>query len=194
MAVIYGEREGELREKLVEYGMKLVECGLVQGTWGNLSIRLNDDEMLVTPSGLDYFRLKPEDMVKVNIRTLEHQQGQKPTSEKGIHAGIYLKRPEMGAVIHTHSKYCSIFAAAVQPVPIEDEEGQEVFGQWVDVAKYALPGSKALMRNTIKAFGENYGCIMANHGMVCGGDSMEQAFDHCRMLEKCCARYIERRV
>lgn len=194
MAEFCGEREQEFRETLVEYGMKLVECGLVQGTWGNLSIRLDDEYMLVTPSGLDYFRLTPEDMVKVNIRTLEHSKDQKPTSEKGIHAGIYKERPEIGAVIHTHSKYCSVFAAAVQPVPIEDKDGQAVFGDRAEVAKYALPGSRALMRNTIKAFGKNYGCIMANHGMVCGGASMAQAFDHCRMLEKCCARYIERRL
>lgn len=187
------KREQNLREKLVEYGKKLVECGLVQGTWGNLSIRLDDEYMLVTPSGLDYFRLTPADMVKVNIRTLEYEGNQKPTSEKGIHGGIYVKRPEIGAVIHTHSKYCSIFAAAVKPVEIETEEGRQIFNERVEVAKYALPGTEELCKNTIEAFGENYGCIMANHGMVCGGASMEDAFGNCRMLEQCCEEYIEKR-
>ena len=103
--------ELELREKLVAYGNKLVDEGLVQGTWGNLSIRLDENYMLVTPSGLDYRRLTAADMVKVNLQTLEYEGSLKPTSEKGIHAGIYLRRPDIHAVIHTHSKYCSIFIA-----------------------------------------------------------------------------------
>ena len=64
-------QEQKLREALVCYGVKLVEEGLVQGTWGNISVRLDDRHMLVTPSGLDYLRLTPADMVKVNIETLE---------------------------------------------------------------------------------------------------------------------------
>lgn len=68
--------------------------------------------MITTPSGLDYTRLTPADMVKVNINTLEYMGAQKPTSEKGIHASVYRMRKEVGAVIHTHSKYCAIFAAA----------------------------------------------------------------------------------
>lgn len=185
--------EKEIREQLVEYGKKLVQCGLVQGTWGNLSVRLDEKYMLVTPSGLDYFRLTPEDMVKVNIETLEYEGTQKPTSEKGIHGGLYVRRPEIGAVIHTHAKYCSIFAAAVKPVPVEPAKGKKIFGDRVEVAEYALPGTKELCEHTIRAFGENYGCIMANHGMVCGGASMEEAFVNCRMLETCCEEYIEKR-
>ena len=65
--------EQTLREQLVEYGIKLVESGLVQGTWGNISVRLDDKYMLTTPSGLDYTRLTAEDMVKVDIQTLKHQ-------------------------------------------------------------------------------------------------------------------------
>ncbi|MBQ2747398.1 MAG: class II aldolase/adducin family protein, partial [Firmicutes bacterium] len=69
---------------LVDYGKKLVQTGLVQGTWGNLSVRLDDTYMIVTPSGLDYLRLTPADMVKVNIETLEYEGDLKPTSEKGL--------------------------------------------------------------------------------------------------------------
>lgn len=186
-------KEKLLREQLVEYGKKLVECGLVQGTWGNLSVRLDEDYMLVTPSGLDYFRLTADDMVKVNIHTLKYEGGLKPTSEKGIHGGIYLKRPEIGGVIHTHSKYCSVFAASVKPVPIENEEAMAVFGTQVEIAEYALPGTEDLMKNTIEAFGENYGCIMANHGMACGGATLGDAFNRCRMLEEYCESFIESR-
>lgn len=104
--------EKYLREALVRCGKALVEKGLVQGTWGNISVRLDEKYMLTTPSGLDYMRLTPDDMVKVDIDTLKYEGDKKPTSEKGLHGAIYKNREDIGAVIHTHSKYCSVFAAA----------------------------------------------------------------------------------
>lgn len=183
--------EMEIREKLVDYGKRLVEAGLVQGTWGNLSMRLDEDHMLVTPSGLDYNRLTPDDMVKVDVNTLDYEGERKPTSERGLHAGIYAGRPEVGAVIHTHSKYCSVFAAAGRSVPVLKAEMKAVFGREVPLAKYGLPGTKTLRNHTIEALGNNYGCIMAKHGMICCGKTMEEALDNCLKLEECCRQYIE---
>lgn len=177
------DREKKLRQLLVEYGKKLVECGLVQGTWGNLSIRLNDKYMLTTPSGLDYMRLSAADMVKVEIENLKYEGDKKPTSEKGLHAAIYKKRPDVDAVIHTHSKYSSVFAAARKDMPI-DKEFYNVFGNEVKLAEYALPGTKALMKNTAAAVGNNMGAIMANHGMIVCGADIEAAFDNCVKLEE----------
>lgn len=185
--------ELELREKLVAYGNKLVETGLVQGTWGNLSIRLDDQYMLVTPSGLDYSRLTPADMVKVNLQTLKHEGSLKPTSEKSLHAEIYLRRPDINGVIHTHSTYCSVFAAAHKPLPVEDPEMQDLFGNEIPLAKYGSPGSKKLMQNTVDAFGGGFGCIMTAHGMICGGETIEKAFDYCCKMERCAESYIEKR-
>lgn len=183
--------EMEMREKLVDYGKRLVAAGLVQGTWGNLSMRLSEETMLVTPSGLDYNRLSPADMVKVDVRSLEHEGEHKPTSEKGLHAGIYQRRPEIGAVIHTHSKYASVFAAAGRSVPVVQPELKRIFGSQVPLAKYGLPGTKTLKKHTIEALGDNNGCIMTAHGMICCGRTMEEAFDHCLKLEDCCRQYIE---
>ena len=187
------DREARLRQMLVDYGNRLVACGLVQGTWGNISVRLDDRYMLATPSGLDYSRLTPEDMVKVDIETLKYEGDQKPTSEKGLHAAVYQRRPEIGAVIHTHAKYCCVFAAANQDMPIEDREGQKIFGTSVKLAGYGLPGSKALMKHTANALGDNFGCIMANHGMLACGSDLEKAFNNCQMLEQCAETYINRR-
>ena len=186
-------QEARLRQMLVDYGNKLVACGLVQGTWGNISVRLDDKYMLATPSGLDYSRLTPEDMVKVEIKTLKYEGNLKPTSEKGLHAAVYQRRPEIGAVIHTHAKYCCVFAAANQDMPIEDREGQKIFGTSVKLAGYGLPGSKALMKHTADALGDNFGCIMANHGMLTCGSDLETAFNNCQMLEQCAETYINRR-
>ena len=100
--------EEKLREMLVEYGKKLVQSGLVQGTWGNISVRIDDTYMLTTPSGIDYIRLKSDDMVKVQIDDMSYEGINKPTSEKELHAAIYKQRPDIGAIIHTHSKYSSV--------------------------------------------------------------------------------------
>lgn len=186
-------KEEIIRALLVEYGKKLLERGLVQGTWGNLSVRLNDDYMLVTPSGIDYNRLTSKDMVKVNINTLEYEGDKKPTSEKDLHGSIYALRKEVGAVIHTHSKYCSIFAAAGKSMPIESKEMMKSFGEEVLIAKYGLPGTKMLTRNTMKALGKSFGCIMANHGMIGCGHDMKEAFENCLKLEECGKKYIESR-
>ena len=187
-------RETELRQKLVDYGNKLVETGLVQGTWGNLSIRLNDKYMLVTPSGLDYTRLTAADMVKVDLQTMKHEGGLKPTSEKGLHAAIYRERPAVNAIVHTHSRYCSMFAAAQAELPVEDTEAQKVFGTSIGLAKYAKAGSDKLAKYTAAALGRNFGALMSNHGMVTCGADMESAFANCQLMEKTAEVYIESRL
>lgn len=181
------DKEAILRRLLVDYGNKLVACGLVQGTWGNLSARLNEKYMLTTPSGIDYARLTAEDMVKVNIETLEYEGSLKPTSEKGLHAAIYRSRPDIHGIIHTHSKYCSVYAAARKELSISDSGSDDakatVFRNPVRLAAYALPGTKALMKNTAAAVDDNYGAIMSNHGMIVCGSTLETAFDNAQELE-----------
>ena len=188
------EEELELRQELVDYGNKLVKKDLVQGTWGNLSVRLDDEYMLVTPSGIDYARLTPGDMVKVKIDDLSYDEsGLKPTSEKVLHAAIYKNRADICGIIHTHSTYCSVFAAAVKPLIPEDEKGLEVFGNYVDIADYGTPGSKALGENTMKALGDNFGAIMAHHGMVTCGKSLKRAFKNAVILEESAKDYLDKR-
>lgn len=186
--------EQELRVILRESGVKLLENNLVQGTWGNSSVRLDDKKMLVTPSGLDYVSLKEDDMAVVDIETLEWTGKLKPTSERGIHAGIYLSRPEIGAVIHTHPTYGSIFASARVTLPCFNEEMKRVFGGDVRVAGYGLPGMKKLRKNTIKGMEGRNACFMANHGVLCCGKTMDEAFEVIHLLEKSCREYIEMKV
>ena len=189
----WNEAETAARKTLVEYGNKLVETGLVQGTWGNLSIRLDREYMLVTPSGLDYSRLTPSDMVKVNMNTMKHEGSLKPTSEKGLHAAIYKLRPDLGAIVHTHSRYCSIFAAAHQDLTVENPEAQKVFGTSVSLAKYAKAGTDKLAKFTAAAVGSNFGALMSNHGMTACGADMETAFKNAQLLEQAAEEYIESR-
>jgi len=179
-----------IREALAEYGRKLVESGLVQGTWGNISVRLDDNYMITTPSGLDYERLDAADMVKVNIQSLAYEGDIKPTSEKELHAEIYKARADVGAVIHTHSKYSCVFAAANKDMPVLPEYSN-VFGETVKLSEYALSGTKTLAKNAVSALGNNFGVILANHGMAACGKDIEEAFKNCVMIEDNGKRYLE---
>ena len=167
--------ELELRQSIVDFGNRLVSEGLVQGTWGNLSARLNDWEILVTPSGIDYARLTPQDIMKVDVNTLEFVPNGDlhPTSEKSLHAAIYRNRADVQGIVHTHASYCCVYAAC------EKDLGSEA-----KCAKYAFSGSKKLAANTAAALGSNIGAIMAHHGMVACGASLEEAFSNAKYLEE----------
>lgn len=181
----FSPEESELRTQLVAYGNKLVEKKLVQGTWGNLSVRLDRENMLVTPSGIDYALLEPADMVKVNIHTLKAEGGNKPTSELELHAELYKAREDVGAVVHTHSEYAGVFACACRGIPVEakDEEGRKVFGGMIPVAEYALPGTHALAVNTASALGTGTAAVMAHHGMAVCGETLDEAFANALKFE-----------
>ncbi len=175
--------EQQLRQEVVEYGIRLLSEDLVQGTWGNISVRLDDDHMLVTPSGRDYDTLKPEDIVCVTLSTLIYTGALKPTSEKTLHQRVYLARPDVNAIVHTHSDDCSVLAAARVALPYD--------GGVARMAKYALPGTDKLAKNTLLALGKSNACLMANHGAVCCGADLLEAYNRAAALEKAAGEYIK---
>lgn len=172
---------------LVEYGIKLLDSHLIEGTWGNLSINLGNGFMMTTPSGKDYRGLKTEDMVIVNIENLDHEPNKKPTSEKIFHSEIYKSRPDVSAIIHTHSKYASIFAAAHHSIEINNNN----LINSIKCAKYAISGTKKLSRNIVKALSNNIGVLMANHGIVLVGADIDNAFKNAILVENYAKAYIE---
>lgn len=168
------------RNNLVELGLKLQKEGLVQGTWGNLSVRVHVDRMLCTPSGISYDKLRAEDMVLVNIltdkslMTRESSEGVKATSESVLHTEIYRRRKDVNAIIHTHSKYACVFAAAEKGFP----DGK------INVSDYAPAGSRQLANNVADALDDSEGAIMAHHGMVAVGTDLFDAFEKAVEVEK----------
>ncbi|MDR3185845.1 MAG: class II aldolase/adducin family protein [Christensenellaceae bacterium] len=184
--------ETELRQLVKDAGVKLVESNLVQGTWGNISVRIDDKYMLVTPSGLDYIRLTPEEMVVVNIETMEYSGNIKPTSEKKIHAAIYRNRKEIGAVIHSHPFYASSVAASRRNLPIiSDAMEKHVLGDAI-IADYGLPGTKKLTTAVLIALRERNACLMANHGIIACAKNLDDAFMTCKILEESSRIFIEK--
>ena len=185
------EEEIRLRKVIKDSGVNLLKENLVQGTWGNTAVRLDEDHMLVTPTGLDYVALQPEDMPVVQISdTSVWTDGKKPTSERKIHAAIMAARPEINATIHSHPVWCSVLASARIELPVMSDEMQKLVGGPARVGAYALPGTKKLKEGTVEAMKGRNACFMANHGVFCAGRDMDEAFEIIRVMEKSCKEYI----
>ncbi len=178
------EREMELRHQIVELGRQLSRENLVQGTWGNISVRLDEKYFLCTPSGLDYFDITPWDIVRVELSSLQYEGGTKPTSEKTFHAALLREHPEIQCIIHSHQVNCSVFAAAHAKIPVTDEKRRALLNGDAEVAAYGLPSTKKLAANVAAAIRENRACVMENHGMLVCGVSAEDAHEKCRAAEE----------
>ena len=136
----------EAKEKVCEAGKLLLKEGLVARTWGNVSIKINENQMLITPSGRKYDELTPDEMV------LKYEGKLKPSSELKLHCEVYKTRPHINSVIHTHQLFASIVAAAQKDVEVLNEEHQQILGSTViKAAPYALPNTKKITVETAKA-------------------------------------------
>jgi L-fuculose-phosphate aldolase len=175
-------------------GRRLHREDLVARTWGNLSLRVNEDLFVITPSGIVYEQMRPEQIVPVKLRDLSYTGKLKPSSEKAMHAAIYGDRPEICAVIHTHQSAASSVAAArkdIRDIPIKV---REVLGTAVRTAAYALPGTRKLAKATVRALQGSNAALLANHGAVCVGKDMTDAFKVCTELERLCQAFVESAV
>ena len=182
----------ELKTKVCDAGKMLLKEGLVARTWGNVSIKVNDTQMVITPSGRKYDELTPNEMVLVDVYTLKYEGNLKPSSELKLHCQIYKTKPEIGAVIHTHQMFGSIVAAAQVDVQVLDENHQNILGgKVIKAAPYALPNTKKITMATAKAIENSNAALMSNHGVVCIGKDLEHVFDVARTLEKACELFIE---
>ena len=170
----------------------MADGGLTAGTWGNISVRLDDDHMLVSPTGLDYNHLEAADMPIVQISDPSvWYDGLKPTSERKIHAAVLASRPEINACIHSHPVFATIMASCRAPLPAYTQELQEIFGGDVIVGAYGLPGTEKLKEGTVEAMQGRNACFMANHGVFCVGETMQDALNVLRTLEKTVYEYIQ---
>lgn len=177
--------EAEARQLVYEAGLKLVEKKLITRTWGNISARIGIDEFVITPSGRAYETLKPEDMVVVHISDLTYTGDIKPSSEKGVHAVAYDLRPDVNFIIHTHQFYASIVSAECRTT-------------WVaPCAAYGMSGTKKLMRNMadcIKSNPKDDAFLMARHGALILGKTMDATFERAEKLEADSRKLFEIKV
>ncbi len=179
-----------LREKVIQTSRFVLSMGLTIGTSGNVSARCEDGEsFLITPSGMDYDAVTPDDIVKVSVATGETTGKRVPSIETGLHRGIYLARPDLQAVVHVHSPLAAGLAVARKPLPVIADMCALAFGGQVEVAEYGTSGSPELAANVVRALGSRNAVLMANHGSLGVGNNLDQALFVCDLLEKMCLTY-----
>ncbi|WPO74588.1 MULTISPECIES: class II aldolase/adducin family protein [unclassified Streptomyces] len=173
--------------ELVETARRTVTDGLVVGTSGNVSVRVGDT-VLVTPSGVAYDRLRPEDALGVDLEGRRVIGGLAPTSELPMHLAIY-RTTGATAVVHTHAVHATAVSTLVPELPaVHYMTG--VLGGPVRVAPYALYGTEELAENMLRALSDRTGCLLQNHGTVTYGDSLSQAYDRTAQLEWMCRLWL----
>jgi len=161
--------------------------GSLRGTGGNVSLRVAEGLMVITPSATPYAQLTPEDICLVTLEgnTQEAKKGRKPSIEVFMHAAVYKHRPEINAVVHTHQTYASVLAVLNLSLPALFDEAKVELGTTVEVIPYALSGSSELARQvTNKISNGAFAYIMQNHGALLLGETMEKALLRAELLEK----------
>ncbi len=182
------------REAVVAYGKKLIESGLVKATGGNLSL-VNEEKTLlaISPTGVAYETMQPEDVVVVDLSGKWVEGRLKPSSEIAFHLGLVNLRPDIRAVVHTHSPQATAMACLGWVLPaVHYLIG--FAGKQVPVAPYATYGTQALSDNICKTIGEGNAVLMANHGMVAVGTTLEKAYTTAEMVEYVAQIFLQTRA
>jgi L-fuculose-phosphate aldolase len=177
-----------LRSEIVALGQRMSSSGLSPGKSGNLSVRV-DGGMLITPTGIPYTEMRAADIVEVRGDG-RVQPGQRvASSEWRVHLAVYKARPDVGAIVHTHSLNATALACLHRGIPAFHYMVAEFGGEKVACAPYATYGSEDLARFAVKALGPRNACLLANHGSIALGESARQAYDRAAALEALAAQY-----
>lgn len=181
------------RLELIKYGKKLVEAGLTKGTGGNLSIfDRKTGYVAITPSGIDFFEINPEDIVIIDLDGKTIDGKRTPSSEWEMHLMPYRTRKDIDAVIHAHTIYASILACLREELPATHYM-IAVAGPTVRCAQYATYGSHDLAINASKAMEDRKAVILANHGILAGANDLLNAFNIIEEIEYCSEIYTKAR-
>lgn len=179
--------EEKARRKIVEVGIELKRKGLTYGSSGNISIRIGN-KILITPSAIPYEKIEPKNIVEVDFEG--NEKGGKASIETPMHLAIYRKRDDINSIIHFHAPYSMACAASVNKIPIFLDELFSHIGGSLDVAEYAVPGSRELAENVSLMLSEKNAALLRCHGAICCGRSLEEAMELAEIVERICKIYV----
>ncbi|SMD30995.1 class II aldolase/adducin family protein [Picrophilus oshimae] len=181
------------KERIIEASRDIISSSLTVGSWGNISMRTHDGNIVITPSGKNYKKLSKEDLIVTDINGNIISGKYKPSSERLMHYEIYKKRKDVNAIVHTHAVYSSVLSVIDEDLPVITEDVAMLLGH-VRVAKYAITGSMDLALNVASVLNDANAAIMANHGAVAVGVDMERAYTAAQVLEKSCKIFVLSRI
>ena len=181
-------QETATRQAIIEACLEMNRSGINRGTSGNVSCRWRDG-LLITPSGLPYRCLTPEDIVYLTLAG-EAEGRHAPSSEWRFHRDILATRPEAAAVVHTHSTYATILAIRGMEIPALHYMIAAAGGSTIRCAPYATFGSEDLSQNALAALEDRTCCLLANHGVIATGPSLDKALWLAGEVELLAQQYV----
>jgi L-fuculose-phosphate aldolase len=178
--------ERKHRKDIVEIAKRLYQTGYIRGSDGNLSIRLSDEKILITPSRAAKGFMQLEDMVVVNLEGQLLKGNLRPSAETAFHLTAYKERPDISSVIHAHPPMAVAFTVAKMDIPLGVLPELEVlFPGGVPVVPYETPGTQALAEKISPVIREHDIAVLAHHGTIAVGEDVFDAWMKTEHLEAC---------
>lgn len=180
-----------LKNKIIETCKIIEKERLVIGTWGNVSVRF-EDNYIITPSKIKYEQMKASDLVLIDEQKNILEGNKNPSSETELHLEIYRRRKDVNSIIHSHSNYASVFAVCGASIPpIIEEQTQIIGGEIKCTPQYIRAGEhESLAKITADTLGNFNAVLISNHGVVCCGRDIEEALTVARVVEKTAKVYL----
>ena len=178
------------KQQVAEVAKRMAELDLVSGTSGNVSARLSDGLMAITPMGKSYEGMTADDIVVVDGDLNPVEGDLMPSSESLLHVAIYAARPDVGGIVHTHAVYSSAVAAAGLAIPPIVDEMVVNLGGAVRVSEYAPPASETVAERVCDALGNRDAALIRNHGAVAVGADPEAALKASILTERAAKIFV----
>ena len=183
----FGLPAPEVRVEIVRVARLLRTRGLAIGTSGNVGARLEDGRIAITPSTMDYDDMTPDDIVIVEADGSPSDGRHRPSSELRIHVEVFAARPDVGAIVHTHSPFATTFAAAHRSLPAVHYVLALLVAPGRDtlrVAPYATFGTPELARDAVATLGDDNAVLLANHGAIAVARTLASALTRAERVEE----------
>ena len=172
------------KEVVLATAKKMLTDGLVEGTSGNISGRVDGGLVCVTPSSVDYEEMVLEDLVVIDLDGEVVEGHRSPTTEKDLHLAVLRRYPEIGSVIHTHAVHATMFALAHEPIPAVIEEVVVYLGGEVPCCTYKGTGTAELGEEVAEHLGDRGAALLANHGLVTCASTPQKALHNAALAER----------
>ena len=179
--------ELNIRRQIIESSIAMNALGINRGTSGTVSAR-HDRGCLITPSGLRYEITKPKDIVYIDDLANAHGK-YAPSSEWRFHHDIYRNRSDVGAIVHTHSSFATSLSCLRMTIPAFHYMVAVCGGNNIRCARYTTFGTQKLSDYALSALKDRKACLLANHGMICVGETVEGALKLAVEVEALCEQY-----
>jgi L-fuculose-phosphate aldolase len=170
---------------VLDAAIGMLDFGLTTGTSGNVSARLDGERVVITPSSLPYRDMAADDLVVLTMDGEQVGGRRAPSSEKLLHLACYAAFEEVGAVLHSHPVYATMFACAHKPVPAVLDEAVIFAGGEIPVTEYAMSGSEGVGRSAVAVLGTAGSALLANHGLVTVAAGPREALNQAAVVEHC---------